>query len=290
MPDAQPNAAAKPRDSATKPRDRYPSALPPTHTSRRRHALHGFTLIELLVVISIIALLIALLLPALQSARQAARVVACMSNQRQIGIGFNVFLQDEKYKYPYSWITASQLANVPDESVQREWHGAIRPYFSDNAMYLCPNVAINNGVRHYVPNHAIIGKMQNASDFSNRRRLPHDSIVRDSEVIILMDGCQHNGTGTVDRDGRWMDGQFGTKLQGAASDDLPFDLAAATPNIDESTGQYKVRFRESGAAGLLNGQLAGNFLFADAHVATLTPESLLRRNFRPNESNQTFWK
>ena len=52
---------------------------------------NAFTLVELLVVISIIALLIAILLPALSGARDAARSVACLSNQRQIGIGFSVY-------------------------------------------------------------------------------------------------------------------------------------------------------------------------------------------------------
>lgn len=56
----------------------------------------GFTLIELLVVISIIALLIAILLPALQSAREAARQVACLSNQRQIGLMYNYYANDHE--------------------------------------------------------------------------------------------------------------------------------------------------------------------------------------------------
>ncbi len=54
----------------------------------------GFTLIELLVVVAIIAVLVAILLPALQSARASAQAVACMSNLRQIGIGYRLYADD----------------------------------------------------------------------------------------------------------------------------------------------------------------------------------------------------
>ena len=62
----------------------------------------GFTLIELLVVISIIALLIGILLPALGAARNTARDIACLSNQRQLGLAVTVYASDNKeYFVPY---------------------------------------------------------------------------------------------------------------------------------------------------------------------------------------------
>jgi prepilin-type N-terminal cleavage/methylation domain-containing protein len=48
----------------------------------------GFTLVELLVVIAIIGVLIGLLLPAVQSARESARRAQCVSNLKQLGLGF----------------------------------------------------------------------------------------------------------------------------------------------------------------------------------------------------------
>lgn len=62
----------------------------------------AFTLIELLVVVSIIALLVALLLPAIGLARGAARSIACQSNLRQIGMGFEGYAMDHHGLIPRS--------------------------------------------------------------------------------------------------------------------------------------------------------------------------------------------
>ena len=84
----------------------------------------GFTLIELLVVIAIIAILAALLLPALSQAKQRAQSAGCMSNTKQIMVGWRMYADDNNdllapNDYPY--LTTYATAGAATQAKMKNW-------------------------------------------------------------------------------------------------------------------------------------------------------------------------
>jgi prepilin-type N-terminal cleavage/methylation domain-containing protein/prepilin-type processing-associated H-X9-DG protein len=91
---------------------------------------HGFTLIELLVVIAIIAILAAILFPVFAQAREKARAISCLSNEKQIGLAFMLYVQDYDERFP---IEQYDVVGAPtcDDSTGVLWTTFIYPYLKN---------------------------------------------------------------------------------------------------------------------------------------------------------------
>ena len=105
-----------------------------------RRVPRGFTLIELLVVIAIIAILAGLLFPVFARARGTAERTTCISNLRQIGIAFGMYIQD--------WDGALPNTGDPFLWMGRRWRWPLQPYLAgggrrDPADPTNPNLSVN---------------------------------------------------------------------------------------------------------------------------------------------------
>ncbi|MCG9894714.1 MAG: prepilin-type N-terminal cleavage/methylation domain-containing protein [Fimbriimonadaceae bacterium] len=120
----------------------------------------AFTLIELLVVIAIIAILAAILFPVFAQAKEAAKKTTGISNMKQIGTGFNIYMADYDDLMPMAWSVRANgthrfstahpapqnaivgggwdAAGVP-ETVAAAYHVSTQPYIKNTQMISSPN-------------------------------------------------------------------------------------------------------------------------------------------------------
>jgi prepilin-type N-terminal cleavage/methylation domain-containing protein/prepilin-type processing-associated H-X9-DG protein len=118
----------------------------------------AFTLIELLVVIAVIAILMAVLMPALHRAREGGKRAACMNNERQLGLGWTMYADENDDRLVngatgFSYQTTDwgdhgkELAwvngfhpNPEDYNAQIEdiRTGALYPYVKNEGLFQCP--------------------------------------------------------------------------------------------------------------------------------------------------------
>jgi prepilin-type N-terminal cleavage/methylation domain-containing protein/prepilin-type processing-associated H-X9-DG protein len=83
----------------------------------------AFTLIELLVVIAIIAILASMLLPALARAKEKGKSTKCLSNEKQIALGYLLYASDNSDYLP--------LAAHEGDAAPCQWFFEISPYIAN---------------------------------------------------------------------------------------------------------------------------------------------------------------
>ena len=125
-----------------------------------RRTAAGFTLIELLVVIAIIAILAAMLLPALSKAKLKAQGIKCLSNTKQLTLGWIMYQGDSQDKLMSIASAIDSSLNVMDWTASTkniDELGLVGPtplmanYIKSVGVYKCPGdnyqSSVNPGAR-----------------------------------------------------------------------------------------------------------------------------------------------
>ncbi len=116
----------------------------------------AFTLIELLVVIAIIAILAAILFPVFAQAREKARGTNCLSNCKQLGLGLQMYLEDNDSAFPmmhepYAAQVGDTVAELygghagcgneaqAEYAKKASYAAQIMPYVKSWKLFVCPS-------------------------------------------------------------------------------------------------------------------------------------------------------
>ena len=111
------------------------------------HKRIGFTLIELLVVIAIIAILMAILFPALRAAQEQGKRIVCLSNLKQLTMGWMNYADDNddkicggwvNYNNPDAWVELVEKGASESEQILAMQSGALFPYVPNVKLFKCP--------------------------------------------------------------------------------------------------------------------------------------------------------
>ena len=149
----------------------------------------AFTLIELLVVIAIIAILAAILFPVFARARENARRSSCMSNSKQIGLGWMQYAQDYDERVVPATINGCTAAAF-------SWPVLIHPYTKSTQILVCPS----QSDRTISYTYSIIASRSDPAACSSVRTIGSLPLAAQTPIFIDGEGINYPaGSGTVNQ-------------------------------------------------------------------------------------------
>jgi prepilin-type N-terminal cleavage/methylation domain-containing protein/prepilin-type processing-associated H-X9-DG protein len=242
----------------------------------------GFTLIELLVVIAIIAILAAILFPVFAQAREKARSIACLSNEKQLGLALMQYTQD--------WDEDMPSGNAWWGDSTAGWAGQVWPYVKSQAVFACPDDSSGSDEISYAMNGNFVTSTQVPTSVwpSGWAPIPNSTtqMVAPAQTVAIFEvqgvsgiqlpqgdtwSCSPSGNGGSYTDGLVSYNTGGTVkyatgllegvsvITGWATDDFnPADIATNQSNtfFASASGRH---------------QLGSNYVMADGHAKWLRP-------------------
>jgi prepilin-type N-terminal cleavage/methylation domain-containing protein/prepilin-type processing-associated H-X9-DG protein len=168
----------------------------------------GFTLIELLTVIAIIAILAAILFPVFAKARAKANQTSCLSNVKQLTLGFSMYAQDYDQALPLVWSADggdNQLGGWMYYSVFGGLtagnfdpsKGSLFPYVKNAQIYVCPEDDTNVGDSYALNGLLTPGGVGVSVGSGLHCGMRITRVVRPANTLLLLEE-NSNSSGTTD--------------------------------------------------------------------------------------------
>jgi hypothetical protein len=156
-------------------------------------------LVELLVVIAIIAVLAAMLLPALSKAKERALRIACINHLKQIGLGAQLYVDDNEGRVPSAISFGAQPGNYQSAVDRYRWtveYGGVPKLLeiANPNIFFCPSDRRNTAAPRIMDFHRVSYRYRWVVwwNTTSRPGLKQSDFIKPAHQVIFHENTDHH--------------------------------------------------------------------------------------------------